>query len=66
MLWLVLMVAFFAVFLVAVWRVSSGPSNQGAELGDNLPPESAYPSLHQDGLGTPESIHPVESRHRSE
>jgi hypothetical protein len=66
MLWLILMAAFFAVFLVALWRVSSGPGNEGAALGDNLPPEAVYPDLHRDRLGTPESIHPVESRHHSE
>ena len=66
MLWLILMTGFFAVFVLAVWRVSSGPSNEGAALGDNLPPDSVYPDLRRDRLGTPESIHPVESRHHPE
>lgn len=62
MLWLILVAGFFAVFLLAVWRMSSGPSNEGPELGNNLPPQIVFPGLQGPEPGTPESIHPVESR----
>jgi hypothetical protein len=37
----VLVAGFFAVFLVVVWRVSAGPSNEEPAIGNNLPGPSA-------------------------
>lgn len=65
MLWLIVIVLFFALFLVMVWRMSSGPSNEEPAIGNNLPGPSAewgqfglFPSLRGPALGTPESLEP--------
>ena len=65
MLWLIIIVGFFALFLVMVWRMSGGPSNEEPAIGNNLPGPSAewgqfglFPTLRGPELGTPESLEP--------
>jgi hypothetical protein len=62
-LWLLLIVGFFALFLVMVWRISAGPSNEEPAIGNNLPGPSTewgqfglFPTLQGPELGTPESL----------
>jgi hypothetical protein len=62
--WLIFLAAFFALFVVMVWRMSSGPSNEEPAIGNNLPgPTNTYSQfgpfpLSTGGpeLGTPESL----------
>jgi hypothetical protein len=64
---LLLVAGFFAVFLVVVWRVSAGPSNEEPAIGNNLPGPSSewgqfglFPTLQGRPLGTPESLEQVD------
>jgi hypothetical protein len=64
---LFMIVGFFAVFLVVVWRVSAGPSNEEPAIGNNLPGPSTewgqfglFPTLQGPPLGTPESLEPLD------
>jgi hypothetical protein len=60
---LLIFAGFFALFLVMVWRVSAGPSNEEPAIGNNLPGPSSewgqfglFPTLQGPPLGTPESL----------
>jgi hypothetical protein len=65
---LLLLAGFFALFVVMVWRVSAGPSNEEPAIGNNLPGPSTewgqfglFPTLQGPPLGTPESLEQVDS-----
>jgi hypothetical protein len=64
---LLLLAGFFALFVVMVWRVSAGPSNEEPAIGNNLPGPSTewgqfglFPTLQGPPLGTPESLEQVD------
>jgi hypothetical protein len=63
MWWLLFLAAIFGVFVIAVWRMSAGPSNEEPAIGNNLPQPSTatgqfgiLPMLQGPELGTPESL----------
>ena len=63
MLGLLILGGFFALFVLMVWRMSAGPSNEEPAIGNNLPGPSTewgqfglFPTLQGPPLGTPESL----------
>lgn len=63
--WLLILVVVFGLFVLMVWRMSAGPSNQEPAIGNNLPGPSTewgqfglFPTLQGPPLGTPESLEP--------
>jgi hypothetical protein len=63
MFFLLVLVGFFALFLVVVWRVSAGPSNEEPGIGNNLPGPSnewgqigPFANMQGPPLGSPESL----------
>jgi hypothetical protein len=67
-LYLVVLVGFFALLGVTLWRMAGAPGNEGPAIGHNLPPEAEIGSLGLSrlggapALGTPESLVDEDSR----